>query len=386
MREIAFLAISQAHQYLHWLPAALRLAEESGVRVTVLVSTRAGADFIRSHDPENRLLIKRLWAPPINRDGLFTPPPRWLPLLLNAGTISRYPTIVTTEITSSMLYRLPGFRSRMVQIKHGAGDREGGYKQRHAHFDLTLVCGPKDKQRLIERGLATEQNCIVTGYGKFELIRPNCERLFPNDRPVALYNPHFCKNVGTWVRHGPKVMKALEKIADWNFVVAPHVKLRGGPAIRSTAAHIEVDRGSTRSIDMSYTQAASVYIGDASSQVYEFIRTPRPCIFLNLDRIDWRDNPAYAHWQLGQVVENIEELPAVLARAHALQPLFEQAQRSMSAASIDQADTAASHRQAEAILNFASREVDAPVRTSLAARLKIIPARASAPATVSVHG
>jgi hypothetical protein len=385
MREIAFLAISQAHQYLHWLPAALRLTEDSGVRVTVLVSTRAGAEFIRAHDPENRLQIKRLWAPPIHRDGLFTPPPRWLPLLLNARAISRYPTIVTTEITSSMLYRLPGFRSRMIQIKHGAGDREGGYKRRHAHFDLTLVCGPKDKQRLIERGLATEQNCIVTGYGKFELIRPNSEHLFPNDRPVALYNPHFCKNVGTWVRHGPKVIKALEMIPDWNFVVAPHVKLRGGPAIRSRAAHIEVDRGSTRSIDMSYTQAASVYIGDASSQVYEFIRTPRPCIFLNLDQVDWRSNPAYAHWQLGQVIESIEELPAALAQAHALQPQFEQTQRRMSAASIDQADTAASHRQAEAILNFASREVDARVRTSLAARLKIIPARASAAAAVSAH-
>jgi hypothetical protein len=58
----------------------------------------------------------------------------------------------------------------------------------------------------------------------------------------------------------------------------------------------------------------------------------------------------------------------------------------MSAASIDQADTAASHRQAEAILNFASREVDARVRPSLAARLKIIPARASAAAAVSAHG
>jgi hypothetical protein len=369
IREIAFLAISQAHQYLHWLPAALRLAEEPGVRVTVLVSTRAGSDFIRSHDPEGVIRIKRLWTPPINRDGLFTPPPRWLPLLLNARTISRYPIIVTTEITSSMLYRVPGFRSRMIQIKHGAGDREGGYKRRHAHFDFTLVCGTKDKQRLIERGLATEGNCLVTGYGKFELVRPNRERLFPDDRPVAVYNPHFCKNVGTWVRHGSNVINALENITDWNFIAAPHVKLRGGPAITSKAAHVMVDRGSTRSIDMSYTQAAGVYIGDGSSQVYEFIRIPRPCIFLNLDRIEWRDKPAYAHWQLGQVIENLEELPAALARAHALQPRFERLQRSMSAASIDQADTPASHRQARAILDFASREAPARVRPNFAATL-----------------
>ena len=77
--EIAFLAISQAHHFLHWLPAALRLAAEPGVRVTVLVSTSGGGDFIRSYDPENRLRIEQLSAPSLRRHGLFTPPLRWPP-------------------------------------------------------------------------------------------------------------------------------------------------------------------------------------------------------------------------------------------------------------------------------------------------------------------
>ena len=152
------------------------------------------------------------------------------------------------------------------------------------------------------------------------------DSIFANNQPIALYNPHFDKTVGTWARHGRKIVRTMESIPGWNFVVAPHVKLRGGPAIRSDAGHIVIDRGSTRSIDMSYTQAASVYIGDASSQVYEFIRTPRACIFLNLERIDWHANPAYAHWHLGQVIESADELPAALARAHSLQAQFEPAQ------------------------------------------------------------
>lgn len=82
-------------------------------------------------------------------------------------------------------------------------------------------------------------------------------------------------------------------------------------------------------------QAADVYIGDASSQVYEFIRTPRPCIFLNPARIGWRSDPAYSHWHFGQVIESADDLPSALARAPELQPQFEQAQRNMSAASID---------------------------------------------------
>jgi hypothetical protein len=352
-KKIAFLAISQAHQFLHWLPAALRLTEEPGVEVTVLVSTRAAFDFIRSYDPEGRLRLKRLWAPSVESQDLFRPPARWLVLLLNAWTIARYSTIITTEVTSSLLYRVPGFRSRMIHLKHGAGDRSGGYNPKHADFDLTLVNGPKDKERLIGRGLATEENCIVAGYGKFELVRDKPERLFPNDRPVALYNPHFDREVGSWLRHGREVVEAMMKIPGWNFVVAPHVKVRGGPRFRRTPANIIVDRRSTRSIDMTYTQAADVYIGDASSQVYEFIRTPRPCIFLNLDRIDWRSNPAYAHWHLGQVIESVEDLPAALARAQELQLQFEEAQRKLSAKSIDASEIPASERQARAILDFA---------------------------------
>ncbi|HET7316890.1 MAG TPA: glycosyl transferase [Sphingomicrobium sp.] len=351
--RIAFLAVSQAHQFLHWLPAALRLAAEPGVEVTVLVSTRAGLEFIRSHDPERRLRLKRLRAPSVERQGLFRPPARWLTLLLNAREISRYPTIVTTEVTSSLLYRVPGFRSRMIHLKHGAGDRSGGYNPKHAAFDLTLVNGSKDKQRLIESGLATEENCLVVGYGKFELVRPTAERLFATDRPVALYNPHFDARVGSWVRHGADVIAAMAAIPEWNFIVAPHVKARGGPPSPSRAPNILLDHGSTRSIDMTYTQAADVYIGDASSQVYEFIRTPRPCIFLNLDGVNWPVNPAYSHWHLGQVIESLDELPAALARARALQPQFENAQRKASAQSIDQCEIPASQRQARAILEFA---------------------------------
>src|SRR5215218_7631342 len=148
MLRIAFLAISQAHQYLHWLPAALRLAGNPDVEVTVLGTSAAGLDFIRSYDPEGLLKIRRLWVPSFRPDGLFSPPKRRLALLLYHRQIGRFPIIVTTETTSSLLYRLPGFSSRIVHLKHGAGDREGGYNPKHKHFDLTLVNGPKDKERL----------------------------------------------------------------------------------------------------------------------------------------------------------------------------------------------------------------------------------------------
>jgi len=323
------------------------------VEVTVLCSTSAGTDFIRLHDPDGLLRLKRLWAPSLGRQGLFTPPKRRLALLLNAWRLAPFRTIVTTETTSSLLYRVPGFRSRMIHLKHGAGDRQGSYNPKHAHFDLTLVNGPKDKERLIARGLVTERTCKVVGYAKFELIRPEQPRLFANDRPIAFYNSHFDERLGSWVKHGCEIVRAMEAIPGWNFIAAPHVKLRGGPDVRSSAPNVLIDRGSTRSIDMTYTEAAAVYIGDISSQVYEFLRRPRPCIFLNLDRIDWRENENYSNWHLGQVIEDIEELGPALERAQRLQPQFEDAQRKLAAKSLDMGKEPASERQARAILDFA---------------------------------
>jgi hypothetical protein len=352
VQRVAFLALSQAHQHLHWLPAALRLAQRPDVEVTVLSASRAMLEFIRSYDHDDRLKFRRLWVPSLSRDGLFTPPKRRLTVLMYHRTIGRFPTIVTTETTSSLLYRMPGFTSRMIHLKHGAGDREGGYNPKHAHFDLTLVNGQKDKERLISRGLATESNCVVVGYAKFELIRSRSP-IFADDRPLALYNPHFDQKLSSWLEHGPQIVRTMESISDWNFVVAPHVKLKRGPKVTTMAPNVIVDPGSIRSIDMSYTEAAGVYTGDISSQVYEFLRRPRPCVFLNLDRVDWRGNENYAHWKLGQVIESLDELEPALRRADDLQPMFEAAQREAVAKSMHRSDDPASERQADVILAFA---------------------------------
>lgn len=357
MLRIAFLALSQAHQFLHWLPVALRLAGEANVEVTVFSASRAGLDFVRSYDPKGSLRLKHLWVPSLSPDGLFSPPKRTRALRLHHRTIAKFPLIVTTETTSSLLYHFPGFSSRIVHLKHGAGDRAGGYNPKHAYFDLTLVNGPKDKERLIARGLANENNCVVVGYAKFELVpsAPVSDEIKP---PLALYNPHFDEELSTWFKHGQRVVSAMEKISGWDFIVAPHVKLKGGPEVRTSAPNISIDLGSVRSIDMSYTETASLYIGDISSQVYEFLRRPRPCIFLNLDGIDWRNNENYSHWHLGQVIDRVDDLAGALQRAHALQPRFENAQRDAFHRSVSPSAEPASERQAEAILAFARNQLE----------------------------
>jgi hypothetical protein len=316
-----------------------------------LGASTAGLEFIHSYDPDLRLRIRKLWVPSLQRDGLFSPPKRRLTLLMHFRTIGRYPVIVATATTSSLLYRLPGFSSRIVHVKHGAGDREGSYSPKHQYFDLTLVNGPKHKAALIARGLRNESNCLVTGNAKFELVR--LPRAAVTADRTALYNPHFDRQLSSWFRHGPAIVRTMERIEGWNFVVAPHVKLEGGPTVRSRAPNVSIDMGSVRSIDMTYTNQASVYIGDVSSQVYEFLQRPRPCIFLNFDRVAWQGNDSYAHWNLGQVIDHPQDLAPALERAYDFQPSFEGAQIAATVRSIDPSPEPASERQARAILAFA---------------------------------
>ena len=74
-----------------------------------------------------------------------------------------------------------------------------------------------------------------------------------------------------------------------------------------------IDLGSERSLDMTYSRAADIYAGDVSSQVYEFLDRPKPCVFLNAHGIEWRDNPNFPNWDLGD--DRRELLPYLLEPA-----------------------------------------------------------------------
>lgn len=354
MRKIAYLAISEAHQIFHWLPGALRLAETGSTEVSVLSPSRAILDFVASFDPDSRLILHQLRRPPFAPDSLFDLPSRLAVLLLNYRRIASYRYIATTEVSSAHLRRIPGFSSKMIHLKHGAGDREGGYNPRHAAYDLTLVMGEKDRDRLIARGLATAENCKVTGYSKFELMGTP-RRFFDNDNPVVLYNPHFDPLLSPWHDQAETILRHLESITTFNFIVAPHVKSKAGRSLISSCPNIRFDPGSRYSIDMSYANSADIYLGDISSQVYEFILKPRPCLFTNFSGIDWPGREQFAHWRMGQVIDSLAELESALGKAPVLQPGFEMLQRERLALSASLETRPASERQADAIIEFMDR-------------------------------
>jgi hypothetical protein len=112
---------------------------------------------------------------------------------------------------------------------------------------------------------------------------------------------------------------------------------------------------------MTYADAADVYVGDVSSQLYEFLVRPRPCIFLNAHGIAWQNDPFYLGWRCGPVIESIEQLPAALARSTADGETFLAEQRRLFAHTFDlDADHPSACRAADAIVAFlrAGRSAD----------------------------
>lgn len=256
----------------------------------------------------------------------------------------------------------------MIRTRHGAGDRDGVFDARLRGFQFMLLPGQKYVDRLRALGLLQEGSFCASGYPKFEVVRGlnrKIPQLFDNDNPIVVYNPHFDRSQSSWGPMGLRILEWFLHHREFNLIFAPHVVLfkrcmRHGaflPGKYRRVPNIHVDTGSSASIDMTYLQAADVYLGEVSSQVYEFLLEPRPCIFLNGHHVAWQDNPSYQHWRLGQVVENIEaELMDALNQAFATHPLYIDRQREAFAyAFTSEPETTAAERGARAIADFLHR-------------------------------
>lgn len=356
--RLLVMAIGEAHQLLHILGPARALCR-MGFNVDVLVSTHWHEQLIATHAPE---LAGHIIRTPVFYSGkpLHHCPPRLPNILLSAARAARYDALLTPERTSTLLRKLLGRRCpRLIHILHGAGDRAQGYEDRIRLFDLVFVAGQKDYDAFLQYGLATPETCHIIGYCKFDVLPAAAPRFFENDRPVVLYNPHFDEVLGSWLKFGPALIAQFAATRDFNFIIAPHLRLRGKGrrifeqlARSNTSPNLRFDGGSLHSINMDYTRSAGIYLGDVSSQVYEFLQTPKPCVFLNAQNTDWQHNPFYRHWGYGEVATSPSEAIDHIQTAHADHARFRAVQQAGFAAAIAPASTSTSQQAAEIIRQF----------------------------------
>ena len=106
---------------------------------------------------------------------------------------------------------------------------------------------------------------------------------------------------------------------------------------------------------MSYTRAADIYIGDVSSQVYEFLSEPKPCIFIGRPDTAWLDNPDYAHWSYGPVCHSATDVMTALSTAQADLPAYRQVQEQGCLAAKGEASWDPIKRASDVIVDLLAR-------------------------------
>jgi len=390
----------QVHQVAHSLPIALALARRGGpVEIVVAVTNpRLAAEVMRLGQGlvggPIRLVELRLrrpasaWAAGV-LDALI-PAAKLLIYRDNLDFFRSLDLLVVTEKTSLVLKTRYGLEAlRIVHTRHGAGDRAIGFDRASAGFDHVLVSGRKIRDRLVREAGLDPARISIVGYPKFDLAAdaPRISPLLDDGRPVVLYNPHPSPHLSSWYRMGRQVLDWFAARETYNLIFAPHVMLFQRPFVLTVdrlrvdrpgmiakrhlqAPNIHVDLGSRLSTSMAYTERADIYLGDASSQVYEFLRRPRPCVFLNSHRFAWDGDANFAHWRSGPVADRIEALGPALEEAvagHAAR--YGPIQRELFDYSFDLTDEPSSIRAARAIWRVAESGLEPVPAERVAAEL-----------------
>ncbi len=272
--------------------------------------------------------------------------------------------------TSDSLLRLINVHNitspKYISVFHGAGDRNRELPERLRKFDYFLLYGPKKYRRLNGLGLLTEDNWAMVGYPKFDVVPPaetSARQLFKEKRPVVLYNPHFEPRLSSWYRWGKKILNYFKQSSHYNLIFAPHVELKGRKRrwmslwSYKDIPNIHIDLGSRSSIDITYTELADIYLSDVSSQIVEYLLNPRPCVFLNSQKISWENNLHYTHWHLGSVVEKLSQLDSALGSAFQIHGQYLSAQSKYFQDSIELTNVSSGTRSAEAIHAFIKKRL-----------------------------
>lgn len=371
--RVCFLYIAQAHQILHSLPIAVALARGwPDIDVHVAATDPGQLAYVEQAlaaldsgnmggAPIARRLLGPAWLRNLRPRGESTPPKAAM-LVANAPALARYDAVVTPERTTALLRKLGVRRPMLVYTQHGAGDRGGPFEPRLRKFQLVMAAGPKQRDRLVGEGWVAPEDCAMVGYPKLDLVEamtphPVSPFTDPN-RPTVLYNPHFDPDLSSWPRWGLDVLAAFAADSRFNLIFAPHIRLFDGASAAQLAAldpfrghpRIHIDLGGPAAIDMTYTRLADLYLGDASSQIYEFLLKPRPAVFLNAHQAAWQGDESYHHWRYGPVLDGVEGLADRIAAAFAGQDAFLPEQQRGLAETFDLQATPSSQRAAQAIV------------------------------------
>lgn len=366
--KIAIIFLDEIHHVYHFLTVAIELAETHEVKILTYPSDH---EFLR-------ISLKRLKGDKVEVKELktfafraFTDKlkkrsfPRksfWMKKNRNY-ILKEFDAVIFTDfIHHTILKSRRGKFPSLIKFPHGVAGGAYSFKKDLLDFDLNIAFGDFFGWQMEKMGVKQGQIAIV-GYPKLDAVVSGTKEYFKINKPVVVYNPHFSAPYSSWEKMGIKILDYFYSQKNFNLIFAPHLHLfqegKGGqnpdsiPKKYFEAENIFIDLGSIESVNMTYIKMADLYLGDVSSQVYEYLLNPRPVIFINTENVEFKDDIYFRFWRCGEVMNSLENFDEILNKAFENFPQYEPAQKTVTEENfyLEEGSTA-SERAAAAITEF----------------------------------
>ena len=319
-KKIAFIFINEIHHLYHFISVAKELSEANDVYILTYRSTNPFLYKVIENYNAKKIIVKEL---PTYFFRSFTDklkarkiPRRGFWIKKNKDYILKnFDAVVFTDYYHQYLKKSRRENSpKLLKFPHGMPGRAYSYNKDQLDFDFQLLIGKYQYQQFKKLGLLGEHPVII-GYPKLDCIKHKTPfSYFKNNNKTVLYNPHFDPNYSSWYKFGINILNFFYNQEEYNLIFAPHINLFQGsknkniiPQHLYEAENIYIDLGSEAGVDMTYTRSADIYLGDVSSQVFEFILNPRPCVFFNAHNFNYHKNPNFRFWRCGPVISDFDE-------------------------------------------------------------------------------
>lgn len=320
MRSIGFLYLDQSYMVYHSIGIAIELAKEPFYEVVIFTN------------PQNKTLIKEI----LSREKcenviLKVLRPYWhftisiakaeqkqLIFLRYRNLFAKIDAFLCCKQTDLDLKKILKHKVKYIYTDHGIPNRKVAFSEVITEFDLFFLCGKTQKLLKLKDGHLTDTNYSVTGYLKFDsLVHNHNTKLFTNNNYTFIYNPHWENHLTSFFTFGEKIFNFFANRKDYNLIFSPHylliqnnffLKFRYNFRKFSEYENIKIDYRSEMCNNMTYTKYADFYIGEGSSQVWEFVAFKnRPCLFLDAHELATNKEERLLSWKLGDNISDFND-------------------------------------------------------------------------------
>lgn len=343
MKKIGFVFFDSLHIIHHFVGVAVEMSKQNNTEVNIITDDREHKYLFQLlkllNAPENIVVKVSTYTHRKIIDKIKNrkkPSSKYL-FEKNQKFLLNYDILVFNDANHEYLYNKRKDKTpKFVMLMHGAGDREyligDSFREKVSKFDLITTSGEKVNSFYKNMNLPNTK-LEICGYQKFDLVKKENKnnKFFSNGKPIVLYNPHFEEGFSSWYKFGNDMLEFFYNNEEYNLIFAPHINLFNKKGYLNkdiinlkyfNRDNILIDLGSNNSVNMAYTMASDIYIGDVSSQVYEFLMIQKPCVFINSYNVEWENDKYYQNWKLGKVIPNILDLKRVLKSTNIWQADF----------------------------------------------------------------